>query len=45
MSRKVNDGDETGYKQDKFKNSRFDRDNRNIQLENYNRVSDHMAVL
>ena len=37
MSRKVNDGDETGYKQDKFKNSRFDRDNRDIQLENYNR--------
>jgi hypothetical protein len=37
MSRKVNDGDETGYKQDKLKNSRFDRDNRNIQLENYNR--------
>lgn len=36
MSRKVNDGDQTGYKQDKFKHSRFDRDNRNL-YEEYNR--------
>lgn len=35
MSRKVNDGDLTGYKQDKFKNSRFDQDQRGNQYENY----------
>ncbi len=28
MGRKVNDGDQTGIKQDKFRHSRFDRDHK-----------------
>lgn len=35
MSRKVNDGDQTGYKLDKFKNSRFEQNDRSLQYENY----------
>lgn len=38
MARKVNDGDETGYKQDRFRNSRFEQDYKK-QINNYEGMS------
>lgn len=37
MSRRANDGDESGYKLDRFRNSRFEQDSRKESNENYNK--------